>query len=126
MAKVKIISVPPGGAPLDIREQWVGLALPLIEGELPPGVLRGVTGDKPNPRSMNGWPVETEKAIQALRDKDLEEAAEWWEKWYLETRGTGHTLMFARDCGELVDESADTGETPMHRVAAMTAANKRA
>jgi hypothetical protein len=124
MPKVKIIDVPPGGAPDAIRKQWVGLELPL-EKVSEPGILASVTGGKPNPRSVDDWSVNTQAAIQALRDADQEEAAEWWETWYLETGGRGKTLVFARDCCELIDETDEAAEAAAKkRVAAMTA-NKR-
>jgi hypothetical protein len=121
--KVKITAVPPGGAPTEIRKAWVGLELPLIEEDLEPGVFRSVNGGKPNPRSFGGFPVKTEDAIKVLREAEQEEAAEWWEKWFLETGRTGKTLVFARDCGELVtaeDEAAEEAAAKK-RVPAMTA-----
>lgn len=123
MAKVKIITVPPGGAPFAVRREWIGLELPLIEDDLEPGVFRSVTGGKPDPRSFGGFPVKTEDAIKALRDNNREDAADWWEAWFHETGGTGKTLVFAPACGELVVEA--TMAQPKKHVAAMTAANKR-
>lgn len=124
MPKVKITSVPPGGAPLHIKQQWVGLELPLEEIS-EPGIMRSVTGSKPNPKSYGGFPVKTEDAIQALRDQGREEAAEWWENWFLSTGRTGKTLVFAATCGELVTDDEAAGAQPEKHVAAMTAANRR-
>lgn len=112
--KVKIIAMPPGGAPVSIREQWIGVEMPLEKFPGEPGILRSVTGGKPDPKSFGGFPVKTEDAIQALREQGREEAAEWWESWFLSTGGSGKTLVFASACGELVEE-------PKARAAAMTA-----
>ena len=122
MTKVKITSMPPGGAPVAIREQWIGVEMPLEQGPSEPGILRSVTGGKPNPKSYGGFPVKTEDAIQALREQGREEAAEWWENWFLSSP-SGKTLVFAASCGELVDEAVEA--QPKTRAAAMTAANRR-
>src|SRR6187455_3469002 len=45
--QVRIVQTPPGEAPIEVREAWVGLVLPLREGEVGPreiltqGVLSG-------------------------------------------------------------------------------------
>jgi hypothetical protein len=133
MPKVKITSVPPGGAPLEIKQAWVGLELPLEEIR-EPGVMRSVSGGKPDPKSFGGFPVRTTDAIQALRDAGKKKAADWWQNWFEGSGGTGRTLVFAATCGEFVTSDAidveakpveETLALPKPRAAAMTAANKR-
>ncbi len=76
MAQVKIVAVPPGQAPLEVRQQWVGMVLPVAEN-LPPGTTEmGVLGGKPE--NSGGYPVETMVAIQEL-EKKSPEAASWWK-----------------------------------------------
>jgi len=123
--KVKITSVPPGGAPLKIRQQWVGLELPLVEGELEPGILLSVTGGKPDPRSFGGFPVKTTDAIAALHAAKKNEAARWWEAWHDNMLRTGCILIFASDCGEFVLDDEVAEAQPKKPVAAMTASSRR-
>ena len=78
MAKIKIVKVPDGEAPLEIRQKWVGTIIPLAEN-LPPGlVVAGViSGKRVNAGYNDGYHVETIVAIQALEKKNPE-TAEWW------------------------------------------------
>lgn len=76
MVQIKIIAVPPGQAPLEVRQQWVGMILPVVE-ELPSDTVEmGVLGGKPE--NSGGYPVETTVAIQEL-EKKSPEAANWWK-----------------------------------------------
>lgn len=108
--KVKITSVPPGGAPLEIRQQWIDLELPLVEGVLEPGLMLSVTGGKPDPRSFGGFPVKTTDAIAALRAAKKTEAADWWQKWHNNVLRTGCILIFAPTCGEFVLDDEESKE----------------
>ncbi len=75
---VKIIAVPPGQAPLAIRQEWVGMTLPVAEN-LPPDTIEiGVFGGELNPNDRNGYPVETALAIQELEKQGRPETAKWW------------------------------------------------
>lgn len=74
--KIKIIAIPPGQAPLAIRQQWIGITLPVAEN-LPSNTIEmGVLGGKPE--NSGGYPVETIIAIQELKKKSIE-SAKWWE-----------------------------------------------
>ena len=77
MIKIKIVAVPPGEAPLQIREQWVDLVLPAeklrSDAELV-GVLTGRTQQR-----TGGYSVETATAVHEL-EKKSPEAALWWKR----------------------------------------------
>ena len=110
-----ITSVPPGEAPLWVREKWVGLSLPLAQRKLSPrafltsGVVSGpktfltglvalVTGKL---ERQTGFAVEAQPAIAALAKIDPE-AAEWWRenvphltqprRYFVFQQGVGHVI----------------------------------
>lgn len=97
--KIKIVATPAGQAPLWVREQWVGLVLPVDEKELFPVPQTGVLGGIPSPENLGGYPVETTEAIRLLGEKS-QEAAAWWEA--LPTIGLMDHLVFGRKFCELV------------------------
>ncbi len=89
--QIRIISVPPGDAPLWVREKWVGVELTSVLGSQPkdyPGasvfappsffasLWRQITGQS---RQVNGYPVQVTAAIDALA-KSCPEAAMWWRE----------------------------------------------
>ena len=76
MAKIKIISTPPGQAPLEIREQWVGITIPIVDN-ISAIYQMGVLGGKPE--DLGGYTVETNVAMQEL-EKKSPQAADWWRK----------------------------------------------
>jgi hypothetical protein len=93
-------TMPEGEAPIEIKEQWLGVPLP-VRMKAPRldyrvGVLSGerITSVK------DAIPVNTDDAILALRAAGKEEAADWWE-------ANGHThgdptLLFDAAEGKLV------------------------
>lgn len=75
--------------PVDtIFAEWVPMARPV-----------GVLGGPPDQENLGGYPVETEKAVRALKEKSPE-AATWWEE--LPTIGLMNHLVFGRKFCELV------------------------
>ena len=75
MAQIKIVAIPPGEAPLWVRQEWVDMTLPVAEGMPSNTVKMGVLSGKPeNPES---YPVDITVAIQELKKKSTK-AAEWW------------------------------------------------
>ena len=96
MLQVKIIDVPPGEAPDWVRNEWVGLSLPLAENV--PSVTHAIGvlgGEVKNP---SGYHVETEKAIQILEEKSPE-AAQWWKNQIIPS--LMKWLVFKEDVCEL-------------------------
>ncbi len=95
--KVRIIATPAGFAPQHIREQWVGVEIPLIDQE-----EADVLHDSLNWNSdeQYGGPiVRTSDAITALRDAGKEEAAQFWE---MVQSQLGTELRFGTEYCELV------------------------
>jgi hypothetical protein len=91
MASIRIVDVPDGEVPEEIRRAWVGLVLPLADGHPPKpkathtfGVL-SYRWKKWLPRRRAKYPVAENfivpgiAAIQVLKKSDRY-AAEWWIK----------------------------------------------
>ena len=99
MAKVKIISIPPGQAPEWVRAQWVGIELP-TDDTTQQGFQCGALGG--SAQNRGGYKVETQLAINALKEKGGEagSAAQWWEDNGLARLGTH--LVFSREVCELL------------------------
>ena len=113
--EVRIISVPPGEAPEDIRRAWVGLTLPLAPGEVGPrplpafGVVSGprtrvgqlwrvVTGRAP--KSMQ-YVIRIDDALAAL-ERASPEAAAWWRANTPDLVGSRRLFGFAAEvCEEI-------------------------
>ena len=88
---LRITSIPPGEAPLWVREKWVGLTLPLAQLKSPPltlavsGVLTGPKGFVSGViafllgryEKQSGYVVEAMSAIEVLAQSSPEAAA-WW------------------------------------------------
>jgi hypothetical protein len=95
--KIRIIGVPPGQAPVEIRQAWVGLELPVIEGEVTQNIPIGVFGGPAE--NSGGYRVDGQKAIELLGQKSPT-AAEWWKQnapWALL-----RPLLFAKEvCEEI-------------------------
>ena len=95
MRKIRIITTPPGFADPKIREQWVGIEIPLIEGK------EAAEAESAMPRSSlsaSGYIVRGEDAVLALVDVGKHEAAAFWSN----PVPSPH-LRFARDCCELIE-----------------------
>ena len=77
--RIRIVNMPSGEAPLEIRKQWIGLELPLAGADecavqVPVcGVLTGIIA----PENTIGYPVFVEDAISLLEMKSPAAAA-WW------------------------------------------------
>jgi hypothetical protein len=113
-SKIRIIAVPPGEAPLWVREQWVGLELPIFGGPDPRtltgyGVLSGPpplsledfeAGRRGRLEVTTGYCVKAAVAIDVLEAVNAEAAA-WW-KGVLERPSAPPILMFDKACCEPV------------------------
>ena len=98
--------MPTGEAPEWVRQEWVGLELPLAEnpfeslglelGEV--GVAKGVLGGEADPSNLEGYIIDTDTAVEILSEKSPK-AADWW-------KGVRHllsdNLMFGRCFCELI------------------------
>jgi hypothetical protein len=82
--RVRIVSTPDGEAPLWVREAWVGLELPVANGQRGP-CRQPAFGALSNDREgfLTGFAVDGRRAVQLLAARSPE-AADWW--W----RNAGH------------------------------------
>src|SRR5207302_7652125 len=91
---VRIVTIPPGEAPEEVRRAWVGLELPLAAGEKDArgldiaGVLSGRTVGV-----TQGFAVDGKRAIKLLAGHDTS-AAEWWRHNAPHAARSGYQLIF--------------------------------
>ena len=112
---IRIIAVPPGDAPLEVRKAWVGLELPLAPGEKGARVARthGVLAEPktvaeqvfshqlPEATEKVGYAVEAAKAIEILA-RHAPDAAFWWKRNAPRAIKPGRRFQFAPGvCEEL-------------------------
>ena len=110
---LRITAVPPGEAPLWVREKWVGLSLPIAQRQakarslLTSGVLSGPRGFFSSIGALvagklerrSGFLVEAQAAIAVLAESSPEAAA-WWQentphllrpkRYFVFPQGVGH------------------------------------
>lgn len=96
MSSIRIIELPPGFAPKEIRAQWVGVVLPIasddeISKDLPTafGIGSG---------NSDGYFVFRDEAIKALRTAGKEKAVRYWSAFPL-----GKFLKFKKDVCAIVE-----------------------
>jgi|ERR1035437_2568362 hypothetical protein len=77
MHYIIITSVPPGQAPLWVRQAWVGLSIPLIENPRQGVMQTGVGGGAPS--NSDGYVVSASVAISRLH-QIAPAAGRWWQK----------------------------------------------
>lgn len=112
---VRIVSVPPGEAPLWVRERWVGLQLPLAGHDHGPrevftsGVLSGprnrlialwwgLRGRLPR---KTGYAVDAIEAVRVL-EGTAPDAAAWWRDNVPRVQRRRQKLLFAPSACEIV------------------------
>jgi hypothetical protein len=92
---VRIVGVPSGEAPLEIRKQWLGLELPLTAGRSGAyqvgsgGVLSGKAAAEP----IIGYLVSAHEAVEILASKSPD-AAKWWRIFAPSYIAPGKSLVF--------------------------------
>lgn len=101
----EVLAVPEGGAPREIRAQWVGVPLPVrqprpMEGP-DPRFGRDVHDIRRRTVIPDGVVVEFEDALRALRLFGRDAAADWWAAWARST-GRSAALVFRTREGRLV------------------------
>ena len=112
---IRIVAIPPGEAPIEVRKAWVGLELPLARGEtgarrMPIGGV--LTGPKTAIGQLfklltfgydraRGYLVEAVVAIEILAEH-APDAAQWWSENSPHLIRPGRHLIFhAEVCEEL-------------------------
>ena len=88
MDSIKIIATPPGQAPEEVRQQWVGLTIPLAQQEKG-GFQMGVLGGTAN--NLGGYQVLSKDSFALLLAKSLTAYL-----WFAENAFFGSHLVFAR------------------------------
>jgi hypothetical protein len=116
-------TIPYGGAPEAIREQWLGVPLPVRESHVANeadtlmGYSVGMNIDNPEDvvvrHPSEAVVVEALDAFKALHLAGREEAAHWWEEWF-ETRSylMGEQLRFQATEGRICTPSEIESEFP--------------
>jgi hypothetical protein len=95
MPYIRIIKVPPGEAPESVRQAWVGLSLPLAEGQGIRPTTYEACGVLSGPKDLSstlaawvskrfrlsaGYAVETLAAVEILSHVNPEAAGWWYQK----------------------------------------------
>jgi hypothetical protein len=116
-SRVRMIGVPHGDEPREVRAAWVGLVLPLAPGE---------TGSRPQGPSVEGeklvWVyfVDAPAALAILAEREPDAAA-WWRENAPERFQPGERLAFAADVCELeLPGEGDCSSPPPPRPGTMT------
>lgn len=95
MPDVRIIRTPIGAAPLEIRQKWVGLSLPLAHPTTVKATVAGVLTHCPE--TGDGYLVNAEAAVKIL-SATSPSAASWWRENYLRKVPRGTNLLFDATC----------------------------
>jgi hypothetical protein len=113
--RIRIASVPPGDAPLWVRQKWVGVELMTALGSRPgifpsasvlapasffASVWRQITGQS---RKVGGYPVQVTAAIDALAISSPE-AAMWWRENTPQLLSPHRMFVFDANACEVVNE----------------------
>ena len=116
--RIRITSVPPGDAPLWVREKWVGVELVSVLGSSPkifPGasvlappsffasLWRLITGQS---RKVNGYPVQVTAAVDTL-EKFSPEAATWWRENTPQLLSPHRLFVFDASACEVVEPTVN-------------------
>jgi hypothetical protein len=111
MATVRIVSVPPGEAPVEIRESWVGLELPLKRSNPQRYLGSGVLSGPRNTLQMlahlvtfrlkmhTGFVVPSLIAVEIL-EKTQPGAARWWRENAPHVVRPRRYFLFPTECCE--------------------------
>ena len=126
MASVRIIGMPLGEAPQDVRRAWIGLVLPLAPGRLQKRATRPAFGVLSGPQSIvaemiglllgkhvrvTGYAVSSKTALEIL-SKSAPEATAWWDKNAPRFRRPNQYFLFnAEACQEVDDDPSGIEDT---------------
>jgi hypothetical protein len=112
---IRIIAIPPGEAPLWVREKWVGIELPLADGDsvvqvFTSGVLSGprnrflaiIWGLLRRLKVQSGYPVYVKDALDIL-EQTAPEAAMWWRENVPRLQKPKRKFLFASSVCQVID-----------------------
>lgn len=101
----RITTIPTGGAPENVRAQWVGTLLPVRRPPPIEGPEAHVGHDVMDRQIINlipdGVEIARDDVLKALRLFDRGAAAAWWSDLF-GRRPLAHSLVFRRHEGELL------------------------
>lgn len=114
---IRIVAIPPGEAPLWVREKWVGLCLPVADSQGPreayvSGVLSRPLGKLPR---QSGYAVYVRDAISEL-EKTAPDAAAWWRKDAPGLDAARRKFLFRTPCCELVQRGCEASHQDVSRI----------
>ena len=112
-----VTTVPPGEAPLWVREKWVGLTLPLSQPSEAPThrLTSGVLSGPRNPISgivalltgkyqrQSGYAVKSRVAVEIL-SAHSPEAANWWKENASHLLKPNHNFIFQEGVGHVTSQ----------------------
>ena len=116
---IRIRSVPPGEAPLWVREKWVGLVLPLATPKNKPvmALTSGVLSGPPNDfvalwrgllgrlQRQSGYAVYADTALTIL-ERTAPDAAAWWRENVPRARSRERKFLFHASVCELIAQES--------------------
>jgi hypothetical protein len=121
---IRIVAIPPGEAPLWVREKWVGLELPLADGGgivqvFTSGVLSGprnrllaiIWGLLGRLKVQAGYPVYVEEALSILKHT-APEAATWWRENVPRLQKPKRKFLFASAFCQVIERSNKNRSMP--------------
>ena len=114
---IRIVAIPPGEAPLWVREKWVGLELPLADGGsvvqvFTSGVLSGprnrllaiIWGLFGRLKVQAGYPVYVREALSILK-QTTPEAEKWWRENVPRLQKPKRKFLFASAVCQVVERT---------------------
>jgi len=101
-ARIRITDIPPGDAPDAIRRAWIGLELPLADGQTvsKPIAVVGVLSN--GEESTTGYAVSGKTAVELLT-AHAPEAADWWRENADHVMTDGYQLVFPEYVCQRID-----------------------
>jgi hypothetical protein len=123
---IRIIAMPPGEAPEEVRRAWIGLDLPLAAGETGPRVIanQGVLSGARTflailrarlagrTRLEYGYVIDGQQALVLLAEK-APWAAQWWRECAPHTWNPGYKFVFSAEiCAEIADDQVGPPPDP--------------
>jgi hypothetical protein len=104
--RIRVVSVPPGEAPPDIRAAWVGCELPLFATSDDPRIGRKRKGvlSRQEKAHHEGWVVQVTDAVDALEHYNPK-AARWWRDNTPDLLQPGKLFLFPAEACVLVEEA---------------------
>jgi hypothetical protein len=99
--EIRIVAIPPGEAPEEVRRAWVGLVLPLAKQTRGPLLARGFGVLSGRGQPTYGYAVPAARAVEIL-SQHAPEAAAWWTQNVPHNLRPGRVFLFhAEVCQEV-------------------------